>query len=206
MRMEMKSQDHEESKQFTAMTAGSDLPSTPGDLLPEERKVLERLGNLPDLNFRAMWAISNLFRASTAVRRHMEASVLAPDRLSWTSFATLWVLWIWGTRGVRELAADVGISAPTTTGVVATLKRRGFVRSRRGSIDGRAVFVALTPKGRRTIERLFPFFNAQEHAVTLQLTPGEQDILAKLLRSVLLSAEKANGMATDQMPFSKKGR
>lgn len=182
--------------------AKSDV-QTPEDLLPQERKVLERLGNVPSLNFRAMWAVSNLFRASTAVRRHMEASVLASDRLSWTSFATLWVLWIWGTMEVRELAAAVGVSRPTTTGVVATLKRRGCVRSRRGSRDGRSVFVALTTKGRRTIERLFPSFNAEEGAVTVQLTSQEQDTLAKLLRSVLHSAENANGSVAGETPSAR---
>lgn len=137
----------------------------------------------------------------------MEASVLASDQLSWTSFATLWVLWIWGTMEVRDLAAAVGITRPTTTGVVATLKRRGCVRCRRGSRDARSVFVALTSKGRRTIERLFPSFNAEEGAVTTQLTPEEQDVLAKLLRSVLHSAENANGCVTGETPSArKKGR
>lgn len=161
-------------------------------LLPAEQKVLERLGHLP-LNFRAMWAVSNLFRASTAVRRHMESSVLAPDRLSWTSFATLWVLWIWGRMEVRDLASAVGVSRPTTTGVVATLKRRGFVRSERGSHDARTVFVALTPGGRRTIERLFPSFNVEEDAVTSKLAGEEKDRLARLLRSVVHSVEATNG-------------
>jgi MarR family transcriptional regulator, organic hydroperoxide resistance regulator len=168
-------------------------------LLPQEQTVLERLGHLRKLNFKAMWVVSNLFRASTAVRRHMEASVLARDQLSWTSFTTLWVLWIWGTMEVRELAAGVGISRPTTTGVVATLKGRGCVRSRRGSRDGRSVFVALTPRGRRTIERLFMSFNVEEGAVTQQLSPNEQDILAGLLRAVLRSAEAANGSVANAM-------
>ncbi len=162
------------------------------DFIPAEKKVMERIGHL-GLDFRATWAVSNLFRASTAVRRHMEASVLAFDQLSWTSFVALWVLWIWGTMEVRDLAAAVGISRPTTTGVVATLKRRGFVRSRRGSQDARSVFVALTPRGRRTIKRLFPAFNTEEVAVTAKLIPEEQDTLAKLLRLVLHGAEDANG-------------
>lgn len=166
------------------------------DLLPAEQKVLERLGHLP-LNFRAMWAVSNLFRASTAVRRHMESSVLAADRLSWTSFATLWVLWIWGRMEVRDLASAVGVSRPTTTGVVATLKRRGLVNSSRGSHDARTVFVVLTPGGRRTIERLFPSFNVEEDAVTSMLEAEEKDHLAKLLRSVVHSVEATNGSSGD---------
>lgn len=185
--------------------AEAEIRNSRGDLLPEEQKVFERLGHRPGLNFRAMWAVSNLFRASTAVRRHMEASVLASDRLSWTSFATLWVLWIWGAMELRDLAAAVGITRPTTTGVVATLKRRGFVRSRRGSHDGRSVLVALTPRGRRTIERLFPSFNEEEGAVTILLNANEQDLLAKFLRSVLHGAENANGAAAPEVSAFETG-
>jgi len=94
--------------------------SDPDGLLPAERKVHERLGHLP-LDFRAMGAVSNLFRASAAIRRHMESRVLADDRLSWTSFVALWVLWVWGEMESRDLAAAVGISRPTSTGVVTTL-------------------------------------------------------------------------------------
>ena len=154
------------------------------DLLPAERKVLEVLGD-HDLDFRAMWAVSNLFRASAAVRRHMEANVLGPDRLSWTSFTGLWVLWVWGEMESRDLAAAVGISKPTGTGVVGTLERRGLVRRRRSRDDGRMVRVALTARGRRTIEALLPRFNAEESALAASMTASQQDTLAALLRALL---------------------
>jgi DNA-binding MarR family transcriptional regulator len=161
-----------------------------GELLPAERKVLERLGHLP-LDFRAMWAVSNLFRTSAAIRRHMESKVLAADRLSWTSFVALWVLWVWGEMESRDLAAAVGISRPTSTGVVTTLERRGFVRRRKNAKDGRMVRVSLTERGRKKIEDLFPRFNAEESAVTSDLTPDEQDSMAGMLRSMLKTAEGA---------------
>ncbi|WP_394824216.1 MarR family winged helix-turn-helix transcriptional regulator [Pendulispora albinea] len=161
------------------------------ELLPAESKVMEKLGGLP-LDFRAMAAISNLFRASMAVRRRLEANVLASDRLSWTSFSSLWVLWVWGDMEVRDLASAVCISRPTATGVVATLKRRGLVKSRPGEHDGRTVFVELTTKGRRTIERVFPSFNAEEAAVASCLAPAEQDQLAGLLRSLLRGVDPKN--------------
>lgn len=159
-----------------------------GELLPAERKVLERLGHLP-LDFRAMWAVSNLFRTSAAIRRHMESKVLADDRLSWTSFVALWVLWVWGEMESRDLAAAVGISRPTSTGVVTTLERRGFVRRRKNADDGRMVRVSLTQRGRKKIEELFPRFNAEESVVTSELTPTEQDSMAGMLRSMLKTAE-----------------
>ncbi|WP_394844535.1 MarR family transcriptional regulator [Pendulispora brunnea] len=162
------------------------------DLLPAEAKVMEKLGDLP-LDFRAMAAISNLFRASMAVRRRLEGNVLAEDRLSWTSFSSLWVLWVWGEMEVRELATHVCISRPTATGVVATLKRRGFAKSRPGPHDGRTVFVDLTPKGRKVIERVFPKFNAEEAAVASSLGAADQDRLAGLLRVLLRGVDQKNG-------------
>ncbi len=166
----------------------SPKPASKSHLLPAEQRVMDQLGHLP-LDFRAMAAISNLFRASMAVRRRMEAKVLATDRLSWTSFSALWVLWVWNEMEVRELASAVGISRPTATGVIATLKRRGFAKSRPGPHDGRTVFVDLTPKGRRTIERVFPTFNAEEATVAASLGAKEQDHLAELLRALLRGVE-----------------
>jgi len=161
-------------------------------LLPAERKILDELGHLP-LDFRAMWAISNVFRSSTALRRHLEATVLAPDRLSWTAFTALWVLWIWGEMESREFAAAVGISRPTATGVLSTLQRRRFVRRRKAVEDGRIVLVSLTPSGRRKIEDLFPRFNAEEAKVAATLSEEEQDRLASMLRTLLRGMEGSGG-------------
>lgn len=158
-------------------------------LLPAERKVLEALGDRP-LDFRAMWAISNVFRTSTALRRHLEATVLAPDRLSWTAFTALWVVWIWGEMEAREFAATVGISRPTATGIVATLQRRRYVRKKKASADGRVVLLSLTPSGRKKIETLFPRFNAEETSVAAALSADQQTDLAALLRSLYREVER----------------
>jgi MarR family transcriptional regulator, organic hydroperoxide resistance regulator len=160
------------------------MPADTDELLPAERKVAEELGHLP-LDFRAMAAVSNLFRASAAIRRHMEAKILADDRLSWTSFVAMWVLWVWGEMESRDLATAVGISRPTSTGVVTTLEGRGFVRRSRTAEDGRLVRVSLTAAGRRKIEKLFPRFNAEEVALTTHLDADQQEQLAGLLRSML---------------------
>lgn len=173
------------------MSVADHLPGDDG-LLPAERKVLDALGDLP-LDFRAMWAVSNLFRSSAAIRRHMEARVLASDRLSWTSFVGLWVLWVWGEMEAREFAAAVGISRPTATGVMATLQSRGLVSRRKDPKDGRIVVVTLTRAGRSVIETLFPKFNAEESAVAAQLTAPQQDELAAMLRALLRAVVPAAG-------------
>jgi DNA-binding MarR family transcriptional regulator len=163
-------------------------------LLPAERKIVEELGHLP-LDFRAMWAISNVFRSGAALRRHLESTVLADDRLSWTAFTSLWVLWIWGEMEARDFAAAVGISRPTASGVLSTLQRRRFVRRKKAAEDGRVVLVSLTPSGRRTIEALFPRFNAEEAKVAAALSEEEQDGLASTLRTLLRGMEDGSGAA-----------
>ncbi|HSL10861.1 MAG TPA: MarR family transcriptional regulator [Actinomycetota bacterium] len=155
-----------------------------GGLLAAERKVQSALGHMP-LDFRAMGAISNLFRTSTAIRRHMESKVLAPYRLSWTSFVGLWVLWVWGPMEARAFAAAIGISRPTASGVMATLEGRGYVVRAKDRDDGRIVTVTLTARGRRTIEDLFPRFNAEESALASRLSRERQDELASTLRALL---------------------
>ena len=175
-----------------ARAGGADRGGGPGvkdELLPAERKVLDALGDRP-LDFRAMWAVSNLFRASAAIRRHMEANVLAADRLSWTAFTGLWVLWIWGEMETRDFAAAVGISRPTATGVITTLEGRKFVRRKKDARDGRMVLVSLTAAGTRKIEQLFPLFNAEEVEVTSHLDAAQQDALARLLRSMYRAVER----------------
>ena len=163
------------------------------DLLPAERKVIEALGDRP-LDLRAMWAISNLFRSAAAVRRHMEAKVLATERISWTAFVALWVLWVWGELGANAFAEAVGISKPTATGVLRTLDGRGWITRRADPDDGRSVLVSLTPAGRKTIEHLFPRFNAEETAIAGALGERDQDRLAALLRSLSRSVQERNGV------------
>jgi DNA-binding MarR family transcriptional regulator len=153
------------------------------ELTPVESRVVEALGGL-SLDFQAMAVISNLFRSSAAIRRHMEAVVLADDRLSWTSFVGLWVLWVWGEMEANEFADAVGISRPTASGVVSTLQRRGYASRRKAASDGRTVLVSLTTEGRRKIEALFPRFNAEESVITGQLSPEERGSLASMLRSL----------------------
>ncbi|HYJ61347.1 MAG TPA: MarR family transcriptional regulator [Actinomycetota bacterium] len=163
---------------------------TPDDgLLPAERKVLERLGHLP-LDFRAMGAISNVFRTSATLRRHLEAEVLAPDRLSWTAFTGLWVLWVWGEMEAADFAEAVGISRPTATGVLGTLEHRGWLARRGAPHDKRRVLLRLTDEGETKIAELFPRFNAAESALVSGLRDQEQERLASMLRMLVRSIDE----------------
>ena len=156
-------------------------------LLDAERLIQERLGDRR-LDFDSMLAVSNIYRAATAVRRRAERGLLAELGLSWGGFTTLWVLWVWGEMQTGALADECDLSKGTLTGVVKTLEKRGFVERRRVESDRRRVTVSLTDSGLETIERLFPRFNLYERDMVGGLSTAEKQELAELLRRVIVAA------------------
>jgi DNA-binding MarR family transcriptional regulator len=158
------------------------------DLVQAERDVRARIG-AQELDFAAMAAVSNIYRAANAIRNQLEQQVLAEEDLSWAAFTVLFVLWIWGDQQTRHLAAEAGVTKGTLTGVLKTLEKRGLARRRGHEEDGRLVLVSLEPRGQDVIERLFPAFNRGEALVSASLTPREKDQLAALLRKVIRTVE-----------------
>ncbi len=163
---------------------------SPTDLVRAERDIRGRIGDQA-LDFAAMAAVSNIYRAANVIRRHMEQKVLADEDLSWAAFTVLFVLWIWGDQQTRHLAEEAGVTKGTLTGVLKTLEKRGLVRRRAHDADGRLVLVSLEPLGVGVIERLFPAFNMGEAFVSSSLTEREKNQLAALLRKIIRSVEDA---------------
>lgn len=136
-----------------------------------------------------MQAISNIYRAATAVRRRAERDVLGEAGLSWGGFTILWVLWIWGEMETSRLAAECGLAKGTLTGMLTTLEAQDLVTRTRPDADRRRMLVRLTAHGTRTISRLFTRFNAFETAMCDGLSTAEQRTLAALLRRIVDSAD-----------------
>ena len=154
-----------------------------GELGRAEREIRARIGERP-FDFRAMAAISNIYRAATPMRHHMEQGVLAARNLSWAAFTVLWVLWIWGEQEPGQLAAETGTTKASLSGVLKTLEGRGLVVRCAHPADGRRVLLGLSPAGLETIEAVFPRFNAEEAFASSALSGAEQEQLAHLLRQV----------------------
>src|SRR5579863_2919085 len=158
------------------------------DLVRAEHDIRNRIGD-QHLDFAAMAAVSNIYRAANVIRNHLERQILAGEDLSWAAFTVLFVLWIWGDQQTRHLADEAGVTKGTLTGVLKTLEKRGLTRRRAHDDDGRLVLVALEPKGLKVIERLFPDFNKGEAEVSAVLTEDEKSQLASLLRKMIRSVE-----------------
>jgi MarR family transcriptional regulator, organic hydroperoxide resistance regulator len=158
------------------------------DLVQAERDVRAALGDLP-LDLRSLAAVSNIFRAATAVRNHMERTILAEYDLSWSAFTVMFVLRVWGDMETSRLAAEAGITTGTLTGVLKTLEKKGLARRRTNVADRRRVTVSATPRGRRALDRIMPAFNEHERLVTRDLTSRQRDDLSDALRQVLRTVE-----------------
>jgi DNA-binding MarR family transcriptional regulator len=163
-------------------------PGAQHTLVETERAIEDRLASM-EVDVPAMAAVSNIYRAAGAVRNHLERTVLAPHDLTWTSWVVLWVVWIWGEIETRHVADEAGISKGTLTGVANTLESRRLLRRRVHPDDARRVLLSLTPTGKRTMDKLFPEFNAEEQHVIDELTERERDVLTRALRKIVLHVE-----------------
>jgi MarR family transcriptional regulator, organic hydroperoxide resistance regulator len=163
-------------------------------VLEAERDIRSTLGDR-SLDFDAMLAVSNIYRAANAVRNRMERQVLGPAGLSWGGFTILFVLWVWGERETGQLADDCGLAKGTLSGMLTTLEKGGLVERSRHADDGRRVVVTLLSGGLDTIERVFPEFNRYEAKFTADLDDEERRELARLLRRVTATADGARLIA-----------
>jgi len=157
--------------------------AAPEVVLQTEADIRTRLEDR-EFDFVAMSAVSNVYRAGTAVRNHMERTVLADYDLSWVAFTVLWVLWIWGPQETGHVAEEAGVTKGTLTGVIKTLLNQKLIRRTPHRNDKRRVSISLSSKGQRVISQLFPAFNEHEVAAVSALSVAEQRELARLLRKV----------------------
>ncbi len=152
----------------------------------EEIDVMKRVSGLP-LNVRAMSVLTNVWRAGQALKTVAERTVLKEFDLTWASFSTLYIVWIWGPIETRDIARSQGVARATVTSTVDTLERKGLVKRRSHPSDRRLVTVELTPQGASTIEAVYPEFNQVEAAIVEDLSEGEQEQLSDLLRVAIRS-------------------
>ncbi len=157
-----------------------------------EAAVHERLAGL-DLDNSAMRVVSNIYRASTAVRNHLEQTALRDTGLTWTGFVVLWVIWIWGESESRHVAEEAGISKATLSGVVKTLESYRYIQRRRHASDGRRIVIQMSPAGRRLMKSLIPDFNQQETFVVRGLTEEQRSDLTGSLRRIVEQLETVEG-------------
>jgi DNA-binding MarR family transcriptional regulator len=90
----------------------------------------------------------------------------------------------------QEIGQAMGIDPSTMVSLIDQLERRGLAKRRTHPKDRRAREVAITPKGRRTLEQARVLATRVEDDVLRGLSPTERRQLLTLLRRALTSAPR----------------
>ncbi len=88
----------------------------------------------------------------------------------------------------QELGAAMGIDRSTMVSLIDQLESAGLAKRRPSATDRRAREIAITPKGRRLLERARRLISETEDEVLAGLTAKERGELVGLLRRALESA------------------
>jgi DNA-binding MarR family transcriptional regulator len=138
----------------------------------------------PDVAEFAGQLFFRLWRAShTRTTEALTAVALTP-----ALFAVLNVLGAREGAIQRHLSADMGIDPSAMVALIDKLESAGLAERRRRPGDRRAWEVAITPKGRRTLERARRMAAQVEDEVLAGLSSTERRRLLTLLRRALASS------------------
>src|SRR5207248_6138400 len=90
----------------------------------------------------------------------------------------------------QQLSSDMGIDPSAMVKLIDELESAELAKRRRRPGDRRAWEVAITPQGRRTLERARRFVTQVENEVLGGLTTGDRRQLLMLLRKALVAAPR----------------
>ncbi|MFF5446159.1 MarR family winged helix-turn-helix transcriptional regulator [Streptomyces sp. NPDC012888] len=107
-----------------------------------------------------------------------------------------------GPMGVKALAAGMGIDSSTVTRQVAPLVDTGLVKRTSHPEDGRAVVLALSPRGLARLEEVRSSRRELMARVTAEWTEEERESFTALLTRFNLSLSDLMGAASEGGPTS----
>src|SRR5262245_33283522 len=116
------------------------------------------------------------------------AEELASVGLTPALFGLLNVLQARPGTNQQEIGSAMGIDPSTMVSLIDQLEEAGLAKRRPHPQDRRAREVAITPKGRRLLERGRQMANGVQDEVLRGLTPAERRQLLSLLRRALSAA------------------
>jgi DNA-binding MarR family transcriptional regulator len=159
----------------------------------------------PDLDVSPMGVIGRISRLSRVLERSIE-DVFASYDLSRGGFDVLAALRRSGPPyrlSPTDLYNSLLISSGATTNRVDRLEERNLVARVPDPLDRRSILVALTPKGRRLVDKVVDSHVENEHRMLDFLNRTERQQLGGLLRKLLINLDGFQ-QAPDQQEAAKK--
>jgi DNA-binding MarR family transcriptional regulator len=145
----------------------------------------------PDLPVESVGVITRLARVRTRFDDEL-AGVFARFDLTPADFSVIAALRRSGdpyTLGQSVLMGQLGLTSGTVSIRLARLENKGVVSRCPNAEDSRGVLVTLTERGSELFDQVAPEHLANEDVMLSALTDDERDLLAGLLRKLLLGFE-----------------
>ena len=157
-----------------------------------DRLIEEWHSQRPDVDTSPMAIVARLSRLSRILERRVE-DLYRSFGLNQSQFGVLAALRRSGPPyrlSPTELYSALLISSGAMTNLLERLHDAGLIERVPAAHDGRSMLVALTPAGKRLIDRILAPHYENERRLLAALSPKEQEQLAGLLRRLLLSFEE----------------
>jgi DNA-binding MarR family transcriptional regulator len=123
-------------------------------------------------------------RVGSAVAETFTSEALARRSLSLAMWRVLAALSNNGEQRQIDLVAMTSIDASTMSRLVTRLVRAGLVTRSRSKTSNREVVIALSGKGRTTVEGLIPIAKDMEKVASAGIAPRELETVKKALRAM----------------------
>jgi DNA-binding MarR family transcriptional regulator len=106
---------------------------------------------------------------------------IQPLGLTLPMWRVMVVLWESDNQRLGDIAERTSIDMSTLSRLVVTLQRKQFIVRRRSGVDGRALNISLTDKGRAMTERIIPIASHYEEVAIRGINAGDLRRLKGLL-------------------------
>jgi DNA-binding MarR family transcriptional regulator len=111
-----------------------------------------------------------------------------------------------GPSGLNELATELYLDKSTTSRVVGTLVRKGYVARADHPEDGRAVVLSVTSAGRKLHDRIRKDLVEEERKLLAEFEPEVRKAAPRLLLRLARAAARRSGLGTRNAPCCAPGK
>lgn len=144
----------------------------------------------------SLWLI--MMKSYRSMQIYVEGT-LASRNIGLSDFMILEALLHKGAMSMSLIGEKVMLANPSMTAAVARLEKLGYVRRQSGTEDRRVRTVALTPEGRRTIQKVFAQHERDLEGVMAEIPSMHREQVRAVLKCIGLSA-KARATAEPGTP------
>ena len=121
----------------------------------------------------------------------IETGIFKHAHITHAQIVILMNLYGTGESKVGALAKDLGVSAPTVSGIIERMVKQGYVERTASLEDRRCIVISLRPKGERIVKDLQKVIRKRWSEILVYLRPSERLNYVRLIKKIVEAIEKS---------------